>query len=191
MVICIATKYFNLSITVVHQQAKWTFEMALRKIAFEFGGDEPDRLVEGVQLSTDYLNRYNEALMLIEMAAFDISLVEDLKAWKACSYVEHFQGAQLRCAPGALLAYEALSPNAKGAFNSLCIAMDQLVKTVVNALNELRDAEDAVFIVDIAVGSFKSMLTRATAFINTNGDMAAAAFDERSVQDTVDALAAF
>ncbi len=165
--------------------------MALRKIAFDFGGDEPDRLVEGVQLSTDYLNRYNEALMLIEMAAFDISLVEDLKAWKAFSYVEHFQVAQLRCAPGALLAYEALSPNAKGAFNSLCIAMDQLVKTVVNALNELRDPEDAVFIVDIAVGSFKSMLSRATAFINTNGDMAAAAFDERSVQDTVDALVAF
>jgi hypothetical protein len=165
--------------------------MALRKIAFGLGNDEPDRFVEGVQLSTDYLNRYNEALMLIEMAAFDISLVEDLKAWKALSYVEHFQAAQLRCAPGALLAYEALMPNAKGAFNSLCKAMDQLVKTVVNALNELRDPEDAVFIVDIAVGSFKSMLSRATAFINTNGDMAAAAFDERSLQATVDALVAF
>jgi hypothetical protein len=165
--------------------------MALRKIEMDFVNDEHDRLVEGIQLSTDYLNRYNEALMLIEMAAFDISLVEDLKAWKAFSYVEHFQAAQLRCAPGALIAYEALSPNAKGAFNSLCIAMDQLVKTVVNALNELRDPADAVFIVDIAVGSFKSMLSRATAFINTNGDMAAAAFDEGSVQETVDALVAF
>jgi hypothetical protein len=164
--------------------------MALRKVEFAFANDETDMLVAGLQLSTDYLNRYNEALMLIEMAAFDISLVEDLQAWKPLSYIEHFNTSRLRCAPGAVLAFEALPPNAKGAFNSLCMAMDQLVKTVVHALSELRHPEDAVFIVDIAVGSFKSMLSRTTAFINTNGDMAAAAFDERSAQETVDTIVA-
>jgi hypothetical protein len=149
-----------------------------------------DELLETGQLSTDYLNRYNEALMLIEMAAMDPSIIEDLSAWRPLGYVAHFENAGLRCGPGAIAAYHDLTPLSRQAFEHLCAGMDRLVMSVVNALNALKDPEDAVFVVEIAAGSFRSLLSRATAFINTGGDLAAAAFDESELQSTVDQLIA-
>ncbi len=149
---------------------------------------ERDELLETGQLSTDYLNRYNEALMLLEMAAMDPSIVEDLSAWRPLGYVAHFEQSGLRCGPGAIAAYGALAPISRQAFEHLCAGMDRLVMSVVNALAALKDPGDAIFVVDIAVGSFKSLLTRATAFINTGGDLASAAFDESELQATVDQL---
>ncbi|MGL4728536.1 MAG: hypothetical protein ACRCWO_07250 [Bosea sp. (in: a-proteobacteria)] len=147
-----------------------------------------DELLETGHLSTDYLNRYNEALMLIEMASMDPTIVEDLAAWRPLGYVAHFENAGLRCGPGAIAAYQCLTPLSRQAFEHLCSGMDRLVMSVVNALNALKAPEDAVFVVDIAVSSFKSLLSRATAFINTGGDLASVAFDESELQSTVDQL---
>lgn len=150
----------------------------------------PDRLVARHALSTDFLNRYNEALMLIEMAAVDVSLIDDLKSWRPSTYIEHFAHSGLRCAPGALSAFRSLPEESRGAFNALCLAMDQLVRTVVTALSELKHPDDAVFIVEIASSSFRSLLTRATAFINSGGDMAEAAYCATDLQSTVDKIVA-
>ena len=44
------------------------------------------------QLSTDYLNRFGEALMLIEMAPMDArSVLAELQSWAIVGYVEHFE----------------------------------------------------------------------------------------------------
>ena len=154
------------------------------------GYSERDAFLERGSLSTDYLNRYNEALMLLEMTAVDASMAEDLAKWQPLGYISHFEKAGLRCGPGAIAAYRRLPPVSRSAFEHLCAGMDRLVKTVVQALEQLKDTDDAVFVIDIAVGSFRSMLTRATAFINTGGNLAAAAFDETELQSTVDQLMA-
>jgi hypothetical protein len=147
-----------------------------------------DTLLVTGELSTDYLNRYNEALMLLEMAAMDPTMVDDLAAWRPLGYVAHFEQANLRCGPGAIAAYHGLSHLSRTAFENLCTTMDRLVKSVVEALQRMKAPEDAVFVIQIALGSFKSLLSRATAFINTGGDLAAAAFDESEIQDAVDQL---
>jgi hypothetical protein len=156
------------------------------------GAAEPavDVLVAGQVLSTDFLNRYNEALMLIEMAGQDPGLIDDLRRWKPASYPEHFALSQLRCADGAIAAFRALPEESRGAFASLCRAMDQLVATVITALTEIRHPGDAVYIIDIAATSFRNLLTRATAFINSGGDMAEAAYSIIDVQDAVDRIVA-
>ncbi len=71
---------------------------------------EPELPAEAVALSTDYLNHFGEALMLIEMASDDVSVLDDLAQWRPRSYQQHFMASGLRCAPGALLAWEQLSP---------------------------------------------------------------------------------
>jgi hypothetical protein len=149
-----------------------------------------DRLVAGEVLSTDFLNRYNEALMLIEMAGHEPGLLEDLRRWHPASYPEHFAASQLRCADGAIAAFRALPEESRGAFASLCRAMDQLVATVITALTEIRHPGDAVYIIEIAASSFRNLLTRATAFINSGGDMAEAAYSIVDVQDAVDRIVA-
>ena len=149
-----------------------------------------DTHVGGQVLSTDFLNRYNEALMLIEMSAQEPGLIADLRRWHPATYPEHFAQSQLRCADGAIAAFRALPDESRGAFASLCRAMDQLVATVITALTEIRHPGDAVYIIDIAATSFRNLLTRATAFINSGGDMAEAAYSVIDVQDAVDRIVA-
>jgi hypothetical protein len=149
---------------------------------------ERDVLVARAELSTDYLNHYGEALMLIEMAVMDLSAIEDLRAWRPQTYRQHFSTSALRCAPGALLAYEQLGRTEMGAFESLCSAMNRLVDTVLLVLTEATTPGDAAMVVDVAAAAFRSLLARATAFINSGGTLASAQFDGRALQQAVDLL---
>jgi hypothetical protein len=148
----------------------------------------PDSFVAGEVLSTDYLNHFAEALMLIEAVAFDDSVKAELANWRPVSYRDHFRASSLRCAPHALLAYEALHPDARGAFEALCSAMEKLVQTVLLTLAEVHNPVHMIPIVEITARAFRSMLSRATAFINSGGDMEEAAYNAVDLQDTIDRL---
>lgn len=147
-----------------------------------------DDHVEARALSTDYLNRYGEALMLIEMSLFDPAVCADLEAWTPVGYAAHFEQSQLRCAPHALAAYRALDPLSRGAFEALCMAMNRLVETAVLTLREAPDPAASGPVIEIAATAFRNMLSRATAFINSGGDMAEAAYDTRELQSVIDEL---
>ena len=41
-------------------------------------------------LSTDYLNHFTEAIMLLEMAGELPECLDDLRAWRPKTYTEHF-----------------------------------------------------------------------------------------------------
>ena len=60
-------------------------------------------------LSNDYLNHFNEVLMLVEIAADAPEIVEDLKDWRPISYPDYFACSQLRRAPQARAAYDSLT----------------------------------------------------------------------------------
>lgn len=130
-----------------------------------------DTYVDGERLSTDYLNHYNEALMLIEMAIMEPMMAAELVHWKPTTYVQHFSGSNLRCAPGALKAWEALDPIAQGAFDAMCMAMNRMVDTAIRSVEEVPDPYAAVPILEVAAEAFRSLHARATAFINNGGSL--------------------
>ncbi len=140
------------------------------------------------QLSTDYLNRYGEALMLLEMVPMDPGIVEDLMAWRATGYREHFEASQLRCTESALAAYERLDPGFRRGFEALCVSMNRLISTVTALLSELPPEQDATPIVDVASEALRKLIGRATQFINANGALDIAAAGGRDLQDEIDAL---
>jgi len=140
------------------------------------------------QLSTDYLNRHSEALMLLEMVPVDREIVDDLKAWRAVSYADHFARSPLRCAGEAMAAYRGLGPREVASFESLCAAMERLIQTATALLAEMPDNEDPALIVDVASLSLRRLIARAAAFINANGRGAAAHIDPDAVQADVDAV---
>ncbi|CAN7649934.1 hypothetical protein LJR090_001402 [Bosea sp. LjRoot90] len=142
------------------------------------------------QLSTDYLNRHSEALMLLEMVPLDREIVGDLKAWRALGYVEHFAISPLRCAGEAMAAYRALDRREAEGFEQLCAAMDRLVYTATALLDEMPTEEDPALIVDVASLSLRRLIARATAFINANGRGQAAYIDAGAVQADIDTLMA-
>src|SRR5690348_6148442 len=57
-------------------------------------------------LATDYLNHFNEAIMLLEMLTSAAECKEDLLAWRPMSYREHFAASKFKHRDLAIAAYE-------------------------------------------------------------------------------------
>lgn len=142
------------------------------------------------RLSTDYLNRFGEALMLLEMVPVDEEMLGDLRDWRFVGYREHFQASPLRCAPSALLAYDRLAPARRLAFENLCRAMERLIHTVTAVLAERPGTGEAPIVVDVAGDALRNLMARATHFINANGDVDIAALEGSARQAEIDLLMA-
>ncbi|MET3893340.1 hypothetical protein ABIE41_004416 [Bosea sp. OAE506] len=140
------------------------------------------------RLSTDYLNRFAEALMLIDLAADDPDIVQDLKAWRSVTYREHFETSPLRIAASALAAYDLVPPERREGFEELCRAMTRLVTTATALLADRADRLDAITIVEVAGDALRRQIARATEFINANGAVDIVAIEMRELQAEVDAL---
>ncbi len=150
-----------------------------------------DDFVAGEKLSTDYLNHYNEALMLIEMSVQDPMMASELVHWKPVSYERHFEDSGLRCAPGALAAYRALDPIQRGAFEAMCMAMDRMVLTAMEAVEHAPDPAVTVPVFEVLADAFRNLHARATTFINSGGQFGHGAPGEarnEGRQDDIDAL---
>ena len=155
-------------------------------------GTAAERLDAGVhpRLSTDFLNRYSEALMLIEMVAMDDSILADLQAWQAVGYREHFATSALRCAASALAAYDDLNPNRARAFDEACNAMTRLVRTVTALLAETPPQPELPVIIEVASEALRRQIARTTQFINANGTIDIGKFEDTALQAQIDALLA-
>lgn len=146
--------------------------------------------VDAPRLSTDFLNHYSEALMLIEMAGADESFVADLQSWQSRSYREHFRASPLRCAASALAAYDRVDPARARTFEDVCLAMTRLVQTVTALLAEVPQPKELPMIVAVASDALRSQIGRATQFINANGTVDIAAVGDAALQAQIDALLA-
>lgn len=144
------------------------------------------------QLSTDYLNRYAEALMLLEMAPMDPDIVADLEGWQAVGYRAHFERSELRCTPSALAAYDGLAEDRKRAFERLCNSMNRLITTATALLVENRnqsgEGRDVGVIVEVASEALRVLIAQATQFINSNGRVELTELEKTIDQDAIDAL---
>ncbi|HEY5794928.1 MAG TPA: hypothetical protein VIU82_07915 [Bosea sp. (in: a-proteobacteria)] len=161
---------------------------AIKSLADEEDGKaETSRLP---RLSTDFLNRYSEALMLIEMAAEDDDAVQDLQAWRSVTYRQHFETSSLRCAPSAIAAYESVVPERRAGFEELCKAMTRLVTTATALLADKPQGLETMTITEVAGEALRRQIGRATQFINANGKVDIGSVESRSLQAEIDALLA-
>ena len=113
-------------------------------------GDEPARPVEPARqldpagmaeaninpatgLATDYLNHFNEAIMVLELLPQMPDCIEDLIVWHPMSYPEHFAASTFRDRELAIAAYELAEPSAR-------LRLDELAETMNAILIATRDA---------------------------------------------------
>jgi hypothetical protein len=61
-------------------------------------------------LATDYLNHFNEAIMLLEMIPDIPECADDFLAWSPLSYAEHFWASNFKARDLAIEAYESAAP---------------------------------------------------------------------------------
>src|SRR5436305_12785984 len=61
-------------------------------------------------LSTDYLNHFTEAVMVLEMADAVSECLHDLDAWQPKTYAEHFVASRFSNRDAIVAAYQAADP---------------------------------------------------------------------------------
>src|SRR5919107_4817280 len=67
-------------------------------------------------LATDYLNHFNEAIMLLEMVPDMPECAEDFLTWTPLSYAEHFWASNFKARDLAIEAYECADPKVRADF---------------------------------------------------------------------------
>src|ERR1700743_515336 len=87
-------------------------------------------------LATDYLNHFNEAIMLLEMIPDMPECSEDFLAWCPLSYCEHFMASNFRARDLAISAYEAADPEIRAEFEQITDTMTSILSAVGAAMRE-------------------------------------------------------
>jgi len=75
-------------------------------------------------LANDYLNLFNELVMILEQIPQMPELLDDLCAWRPISYQEYFRKSNLPGRHSALAAYEQLSPSFRRRFETFVAELD-------------------------------------------------------------------
>src|SRR5581483_5149032 len=68
-------------------------------------------------LSTDYLNHFMEAVMVLEMVASMPECINDLRGWRPKTYAEHFAGSSFHNRELVIANYEKADPATRLALN--------------------------------------------------------------------------
>src|SRR5215831_5921635 len=85
-------------------------------------------------LATDYLNHFNEAIMMLELIPSMPDCIQDLMAWQVMSYPEHFLATQQKHRDVVLAAYAAADPQARCLLDEVTASMDSILTATRNAL---------------------------------------------------------
>jgi hypothetical protein len=126
-------------------------------------------------LATDYLNHFNEAIMLLEMLSSCPDCLDDFLAWKPASYREHFAASRFKGRDMAIAAYDAADPNLRGCLDALAGTMTVMLEATRAALRSGMPPEAGGLIAEAAAAWLKPLIARAGAVINGETDAKASA----------------
>jgi hypothetical protein len=128
---------------------------------------------ENTLLATDYLNHFNEIIMLLEMVPSMPECYEDAAEWQPKSYADHFRDSCFSDAELAILAYENAPENYRQAFDATIEQMDRLVHDSMPRIKSLIDAGEEGPLqlgVESVTRKLQSFVDVASSIINGNMD---------------------
>jgi hypothetical protein len=121
-------------------------------------------------LATDYLNRFNEAIMLLEMLASCPDCIADFLEWQPMSYREHFIASRFKDRFMAVAAYEAAEPAVRDCLDMLAGTMTAVLEAARTAMRANLPPQTAQHLAQQTAAALKPMLARAGAVINGEGE---------------------
>ena len=85
-------------------------------------------------LATDYLNHFNEAIMLLDLVTTVPECLSDLMAWRPLTYREHFAASSFKDRDLAVAAYDVADGAARENLERLADAMTAILLATRDAL---------------------------------------------------------
>lgn len=121
-------------------------------------------------LATDYLNHFNEAIMLLEMIPAMPECTDDFLLWEPLSYPEHFLQSGFKGRDLAIAAYEAADPALRARFDGVCSSLTAILIEIRKAMTAATQAETRMRLAEQAMGWLKPLVTQAGGIINGESD---------------------
>lgn len=148
-------------------------------------------------LATDYLNHFNEVIMLLEMAIDMPEMLEDAARWKPKSYEQHYRDSQLGEKELAIEAYAASPPQYREPFDALVADLSELVMSTIEQAQEvIGDPEPNVLVslLESNIPELRKIAESIAALVNGASDVGGqigadhVIADDEISQDDLDAL---
>ncbi|WP_417449002.1 hypothetical protein [Kordiimonas sp.] len=92
-------------------------------------------------LATDYLNHFNEIVMLLEMIPDMPELAEDAADWAPKSYTQHFLDSGFQAKELAVQAYDLAPSLVRAQFEHICAELDKLIQGTLAGMAAVNVAE--------------------------------------------------
>ncbi|MBV9565505.1 MAG: hypothetical protein JOY90_34400 [Bradyrhizobium sp.] len=117
-------------------------------------------------LATDYLNHFNEAVMLLEMIPDIPECAEDFLQWRPLSYAEHFTASNFAARDLAISAYESADPALRAEFDQITGTMTSILVAVSAAMLDATQAATRAKLAEQATHWVKPLVAAAGGLIN-------------------------
>jgi hypothetical protein len=117
-------------------------------------------------LATDYLNHFNEAIMLLDMLSSSPDCRDDFLGWRPMSYRQHFEASRFAGRDVAIAAYDAADPNLRERLDALAGTMSAVLEATRAAMSDGMPPDAAGRLANHAAARLKPMVARAGAVIN-------------------------
>lgn len=120
-------------------------------------------------LATDYLNHFNEAIMLLEMIPDMPECAVDFLEWQPRSYREHFNASGFKARDLAIAAYESADAAIRTEFDNITGTMTSILTAVGAAMRDVRQDKTRTALAEQATGWVKPLATLASGVIHGKG----------------------
>src|SRR6266481_1284027 len=117
-------------------------------------------------LATDYLNHFNEAIMLLEMIPDMPECAEDFLSWRPLSYREHFTASNFKARDLAIEAYDSADESIRTEFDNITNAMTSILTAVGAAMRGVQQDKTRATLAERATGWVKPLVALAGGIIN-------------------------
>jgi hypothetical protein len=120
-------------------------------------------------LSTDYLNHFNEIVMMLELAVEMPDILAEMDAWQPKTYARHFLDSGFSHKELAVAAYDHAPTEYRGPFDRSIAEIERMVAEAApraRARLASADREAAGHEVLAMTGDIRRMIERASAIIN-------------------------
>src|ERR1700704_3813195 len=117
-------------------------------------------------LATDYLNHFNEAIMLLEMIPDIPDCAQDFLEWYPLSYAEHFTLSNFKARDLAIEAYEKADEKPRAEFDNIASTMTSILTAVGAAMREARQDKTRATLAEQATIWVKPLVALAGGIIN-------------------------
>ena len=122
--------------------------------------------IHATGLATDFLNRYNEPVMLLDLVPAEPACLDEFLDWTPCSYVEHFARSRFSDRQRVLEAYFQAAAGSRAALAAVVTEMSKIiVATQVELKREPEPAAQAEIAAE-AADRLRDLLVAAGAIIH-------------------------